>query len=82
MDVVAEGKRYGSASVVLGPVSGTLDLAYADARYQGEWPEDLFGTVAFAGDMDGDGRDEFWVGAAYRGAAGLGSGAAYLFTWP
>ena len=70
----------GGAYVVLGGISGTVDLSAAHARFVGERPEDLAGyAVAGAGDVDGDGLDDMLIGA-YRseGYGAQNAGAAYL----
>jgi hypothetical protein len=71
------GVLAGAAYVVLGPVTGTLDLYYADAKLVGERREDYAGvSVSGAGDVDDDGHDDLLVGALSR--AGASGGAAYL----
>ncbi|MDP6933211.1 MAG: MopE-related protein, partial [Myxococcota bacterium] len=79
-DVVIGALKYssktGAAYLVYGPVSGswTLDV---DTQFTGEAEDDWAGTtVGAAGDMDGDGYDDFMVGAYQEGEAG--SGAAYV----
>ncbi len=75
----AGGADAGAAYLVLGPVSGTMDLALADAMLVGEEPDDEAGlALADAGDVDGDGRDDVIVGARYNGDAG----AAYVVLGP
>ncbi|MCK6531020.1 FG-GAP-like repeat-containing protein [Myxococcota bacterium] len=65
----------GAAFLLLGPVSGTISLAAADGRIGGEpGAATTFGrVVAAAGDADGDGRADVWVGD---------SGSLYLFLGP
>jgi hypothetical protein len=76
------GRNAGAAYLVLGPVTGTLDLALADAKLVGEAQGDLAGNdpdgVASAGDVDGDGRDDLLVGATHNEEGGSNAGAAYL----
>lgn len=65
---------YGSESL-----SGTISLADADMTIRG-FTEDAFGTsVARAGDIDGDGLDDFMVGAADDGVSHHNGGAVYFF---
>ena len=64
------GTVAGAAYLVLGPVSGTVDLGASDAKLSGEAGGDYAGvSVSGAGDVDGDGSDDLLVGAL---------GAAYL----
>ncbi len=69
----------GAAYLLLGPVTGTVHLAAADAELSGEVSNDRAGSaVAGAGDVDGDGDDELLVGATYESSGGTRAGAAYL----
>ncbi|MFH1465234.1 MAG: MopE-related protein [Pseudomonadota bacterium] len=73
----------GAAYLVLGPVTGTLDLGLADAIISGRASGDDFGTsVAFAGDLDGDGSEDLLIGADSTTPAGAQTGTAYLFSGP
>ena len=73
----------GAAYVVLGPVTGELDLADADAKLLGEANGDLAGfAVAGAGDVDADGHDDLLIGAHHEDAGGDSAGAAYLVHGP
>ena len=75
------GTNAGAAYLVLGPVSGDLDLSSADARMVGEAADDAAGaSVAGAGDVDGDGLDDILVGAGNNDTAGSDAGAAYLLS--
>jgi hypothetical protein len=78
------GDRAGAVYVVRGGLSlfGTIDLpAVASHTFLGA-PDDRLGlSVSAAGDVDGDGRDDLWIGAPWfgldrRGAAYLVSGRA------
>jgi hypothetical protein len=67
-DDLIVGARYegvadrGAAYVVLGPVTGTLDLSLADAKLSGHSDEDeAGGYVSGAGDLDDDGHDDLLV---------------------
>ncbi len=73
----------GAAYLVKGPVSGNLDLRYADAKLIGEAEGDYAGsTVAGAGDCNADGYRDLLVGASGEDAGGSSAGAAYLLLGP
>jgi hypothetical protein len=73
------GFRAGAAYLILGPVSGDVDLSTADAKFVGEEAEDYAGgSLAFAGDVNGDGYADLIVGAPKNDEGGVGAGAAYL----
>ncbi len=74
-----QGWHAGAAYLVLGPVSGDVDLAAADARLIGEAAYEHAGrSVSGAGDVDGDGFDDVLVGASGNDAGAPDAGAAYL----
>jgi Big-like domain-containing protein/ASPIC/UnbV protein/FG-GAP repeat protein/VCBS repeat protein/thrombospondin type 3 repeat protein len=57
----------------------TLSGSSLSLRYVGEAAYDHAGqAVASAGDMNGDGRADFLIGAPFSGVNGAGSGRAYL----
>ena len=70
----------GGAYLVLGPVSGTMNLADANGKFSGESRLDHAGrSVAGAGDVDADGYADFLIGASsYDTATDASVGAAYL----
>jgi hypothetical protein len=73
------GTGSGSVYVVHGPWSGAVSLDSADLQYTGESSADRFGSsISGAGDLDGDGNDDFIAGAAFDDATGLDAGAAYI----
>jgi hypothetical protein len=72
------GEDAGAAYLVLGPVTGRLDLSLADAKLLGEEPGDFAGHTAGAGDVDGDGNDDLLVGSGGHGP----TGAAYVVLGP
>ena len=76
--VYDEGRAY----LVLGPVTGTVELSLADARLVGEADGDLLLTAAGAGDVDADGHDDLLLGAAGNDEGGPNAGAAYLVLGP
>ncbi|MGH2659172.1 MAG: hypothetical protein ACRDHS_05755 [Actinomycetota bacterium] len=79
------GTSAGAAYVVYGPLTeGEIDLGEADAKLLGELTGDFAGEGwAGVGDLDGDGFDDFVIGAPGRfppAQPGLPApGAAYLF---
>jgi hypothetical protein len=85
-DVLAAGggdSRAGAAYMVLGPVTGTLDLPVAaDATLVGEEPDDAASSVSGAGDVDGEGHDDILVGAPLNDEGGARAGAVYLVLGP
>ena len=59
-DVEGETTRYGAAYLVLGPVSGDIELEYADLTFSGDNTAHRVGErVAGGKDLDGDGYDDF-----------------------
>jgi hypothetical protein len=80
-----EGGYYaGAAYLILGPVTGNVDLSAADAKFIGEDSSDLAGySVASAGDVNGDGYSDILVVAPlYNGGSSVRSGAVYLILGP
>ena len=72
----------GAAYIVYGPVEGTIDLAFADAKLTGQ-PQDYAGwSVAGAGDVNDDGFDDVVMGAPYSDAGGTYSGAVHVVYGP
>jgi hypothetical protein len=79
----AGGAEAGAAYLILGPTSGEFSLADADAKFIGEVGEDHAGlVVAAAGDTDGDGNADFYVGAPGYDGASSEVGATYLIRGP
>lgn len=79
----AGGTSAGAAYVVLGPSSGDISLASADAKFVGESTYDGAGArVAFGGDVNADGYGDVWVGATGDDEAAENAGAAYLLLGP
>ncbi len=79
----AGGLDAGAAYLLLGPVSGHMDLSYADARFTGERPGDSAGvSVSGAGDMDADGFSDLVIAAVGNDSGGDDAGAVYGFFGP
>ncbi|MFH1466209.1 MAG: hypothetical protein ABIO70_17625 [Pseudomonadota bacterium] len=76
------GSYAGKAYLVLGSSLGsttTIDLSAADYAFVGENASDYAGwSVATAGDVDGDGLDDFLIGAPFNDDGGEAAGTAYL----
>ncbi len=73
----------GAAYVVLGPVSGSMELANAEGVWRGGNDYDFAGSgAAGVGDVDGDGYGDLLVGAYGADSGGSGAGAAYLLLGP
>ncbi len=73
------GAGAGAAYLLLGPVSGDVDLGSADLTCVGENLGDQAGyAVSTAGDTNSDGYDDFLVGAPYYDYGAADAGAAYL----
>jgi hypothetical protein len=77
------GHISGAAYLMLGPVTGTVELTLADLQFIGEKNLDLVGhAVAGAGDVDADGFGDLILGAPGYGQAGAAfviSGAGLAF---
>jgi hypothetical protein len=73
---------HGSAYLVNGPVSGTLDLQFADARLDAEPAAGDGIRATGVGDMNGDGLADLLIGSPYDNEAGLAAGCAYLVSGP
>jgi hypothetical protein len=73
----------GASFLLLGPVSGEVGPASADAGLYGEAYHDESGLlVASAGDVNGDGFGDLLVGAERNDEQGADAGAAYLVLGP
>jgi hypothetical protein len=76
------GDSQGAAYLVLGPVTGTLDLALAHAKLLGQEGDGATESVSGARDVDGDGHEDLLVGAPYNDDVALNAGVAYLVLGP
>lgn len=74
----AGGASAGSAYLLLGPLSGSLDLSLADGRYIGEDAGDQAGSSLGSGDMDNDGLSDVIIGAPEVNDHGSAAGAVYM----
>ncbi len=73
------GSSAGAAHILTGPLSGTISLASSDAKLFGDAASGGLGNaIGWIGDMDGDGYDDFVVGAAQNDSAGSDAGAVFL----
>ncbi|MES2643973.1 MAG: putative metal-binding motif-containing protein [Myxococcota bacterium] len=73
----------GAAYLITSVPAGSTELYDATARVVGEGGEDYAGvSVDGAGDLDGDGYDDFLVGAYGDDDGGTQAGAAYVFYGP
>jgi hypothetical protein len=79
--IIGEDDDAGEAFVFLGPLSGTLDDTYADSLVSGTSSGDCAGeSIAYVGDPDQDGFDDFLIGAHSNDYTDTDAGAAYLVT--
>ncbi len=73
----------GTAYLLHGPLTGTVNLSRAEARFTGEVEDDAAGaSVAAAGDVDGDGTPDLLVGAYNYDYGGVDTGAAFVLRGP
>ncbi|MEL6343510.1 MAG: MopE-related protein, partial [Myxococcota bacterium] len=78
-----DASETGAAYVLLGPVSGSAELADAHARLDGIGEDSRAGSaVERAGDINNDGEIDLLVGAPGFDAEDSGAGAAYLIHGP
>jgi len=76
------GSSAGAAWLVLPPISGTMDIAAADAMIVGSNRGDYAGSGVTAGDVDGDGLSDLVVGAYTNDDGGTNAGAVAVFHSP
>ncbi|MCK6506985.1 hypothetical protein L6R53_27035 [Myxococcota bacterium] len=73
------GTGAGAAYVVLGGMTGTVDLGDADAKLLGNATSGGLGSsTAYLGDQDGDGFDDVAIGASLDDTVGADAGAVFL----
>ncbi len=69
----------GAGYLVLGPVSGSMSLADANAKFRAEDANDHLGTaLTGVGDTNNDGYDDMLLASPDEDENGTGAGAAYL----
>ena len=65
--------------MLMGPITGSVNLADADATFAGVGAGDQVGAViAGGGDFDGDGTPDILIGGRKSDDGASGAGAAYL----
>jgi len=73
----------GELYLMAGPLSGTLDVGSAHARFPGAQAGDAAGRSGDnLGDIDGDGHDDLIIGAKSADIGGVDDGAAYVVLGP
>ena len=77
------GDASGAVYIIHGPISGTVYAYAADATISAENADDYLGaSVAGAGDVDDDGRDDIAIGAPLDDYANSNAGATYIVPSP
>jgi hypothetical protein len=69
----------GSVYVFYGALSGTFSASEADVQFDGDTLSDQLGnSLAFVGDVDGDGNSAILIGGSKKDTSGADAGGAYL----
>ncbi|MDG1479101.1 MAG: MopE-related protein, partial [Myxococcota bacterium] len=69
----------GAAYIMLGPVSGSINLSLADAILSGDAADDRAGqSIASIEDQDGGGQADLLIGATLNDDSGSDAGSVYL----
>ena len=82
-DVLGDGSDRGAAYLFYGPLSGTLSSSDANVIFTAQTQANNVGvdtgaTVAFIGDIDGDGLADIVIGDPVKQNSGASNGEAYL----
>lgn len=75
------GDKTGQTYLILGKATGwakNVPLYYADASFLGQKPYDRAGVASYAGDVNGDGYDDFIIAGWSSDTGGIDSGQVYL----
>jgi len=73
------GANSGTAYLILGGISGTIDLANADTKLYGTQSNEYAGwSISTAGDVNNDGLSDMLVGAYLNSEGGEEAGGAYV----
>ncbi len=74
------GEDSGAVALILGPLMGIVDAGHCHGNYAGRLEGDDAGrTVTGLADMDGDGHDDFAIGAPLDPSGAEKGGAVYVF---
>ena len=75
----------GTIYLILGPVTGTVDLSNSDTQLRAKHTSDYIGgdeSVTGGGDLNGDGYDDVVAGAGGDDDNGTNAGAVYVYFGP
>ena len=81
-DASGSGSGSGAAYLLLGPLSGELDVGSADLALSGAAANDRAGYALAAADLDGDGADDLVIGAPNARSGSAAVGIAYVIAGP
>ena len=69
----------GAAYLMMGPITGQVDMSTAQVKWTGESEDDWAGfSLAAGGDLTGNGIPDVLIGARYDDATGHNAGAVYV----
>jgi hypothetical protein len=72
----------GTVYLVLGPVTGIMNLSGADAIFVNEETEGIGRSVSDLGDVNGDGYDDIFIGSPFQNADEENKGSAFVVFGP